>query len=123
MSDAPTGRAALVTPDPPPHTCGALRTRADVLQVLRAEQGTLRQRYGVARLGLCGSFGRDAATDASDVDLLVTFTARPTLYDVVRLKHHLEAALGRPVDLGMPSALGDGPAAAALRREACYLDI
>jgi hypothetical protein len=56
------------------------------------------------------------------VDLLVSFTETPTLHDVVNLKHYLEDVLGRTVDLGMPGALDEGPAADNIRREVEYLD-
>ena len=44
------------------------------------------------------------------MDLLVTFSETPTLYEFVNLKRYLEDVLEREVDLGMPSALKEGPA-------------
>jgi hypothetical protein len=64
---------------------------------------------------------RGDQTDASDVDLLVTFSETPTLYEFVNLKHHLEEVLDRDVDLGMPTALKEGPAAENIRAEVEYL--
>ncbi|NBB72139.1 MAG: hypothetical protein GVY35_00500, partial [Bacteroidetes bacterium] len=55
------------------------------------------------------------------VDLLVTFSETPTLYEFVNLKRYLEDLLERDVDLGMPSALREGPAADNIRREVQYL--
>ena len=96
-------------------------TAQDIEDRLRAELPYLRERYAVERLGLCGSFVRREQTGESDVDLLVTFSETPDLLEFVNLKRHLEDVLGREVDLGMPTALKEGPAADNIRREARYL--
>jgi len=98
-----------------------MRTLDDVREQLRAELPTLRERYDVDRLGICGSYVRGEQTDDSDLDLLVTFTETPGLLDFVGLKQHLEDTLGLSVDLGMPDALKEGPAADNIRREVEYL--
>ena len=64
--------------------------RDDVLAILRAEQPRLRSEFGVKSPALFGSVARDAATVASDVDLLVEFD-RPTGYfGLVRAQLHRE---------------------------------
>lgn len=93
----------------------------DIRARLEAEMPTLRERYNVDRLGICGSYVREEQTEESDVDLLVTFTEPPGLFEFVDLKHYLEDALGLSVDLGMPDALTEGPAADNIRREVEYL--
>lgn len=98
-----------------------MRTLDDIRDRLRSELPTLRERYDVERIGICGSFVRGEQTDESDVDLLVTFSETPTLFEFVNLKHHLEDVLGRDIDLGMPSALKEGPAADNIRDEVQYL--
>ena len=98
-----------------------METTQVVKERLRAELPTLREHYAVERLGICGSFIRGDHSAESDVDLLVTFTETPTLYEFVRLKRHLEELLGRDVDLGMPTALKKGPAADNIRNEVEYL--
>lgn len=98
-----------------------MRTLADIQAQLRALLPDLRNRYGVDRLGICGSYVRGEHTDESDLDVLVTFTETPDLFELVGLKQHLEDELGLSVDLGMPSALNDGPAAENIRREVVYL--
>jgi len=69
-------------------------TRAEVLEKLRAEQGYLRQRYGVESLALFGSVARDEAGPESDVDVLVEFGRPITLFDLVAVQQHLERCLG-----------------------------
>ena len=98
-----------------------MHTLDDIRDRLRSELPTLRERYDVDRIGICGSFVRGEQTGESDVDLLVTFSETPTLFEFVNLKHHLEDVLGRDVDLGMPSALKEGPAANNIRDEVQYL--
>jgi predicted nucleotidyltransferase len=98
-----------------------METIPDIKDRLRAEMPYLRERYAVDRLGLCGSFIRGEQTGESDVDLLVTFSETPDLLEFVNLKRYLEGVLGRKVDLGMPNALKEGPAADNIRREVQYL--
>lgn len=45
----------------------------------------------------------------------------PDLLKFVNLKRYLEDVLGREVDLGMPTALKEGPAADNIRRDVQYL--
>jgi len=98
-----------------------MTTLADIKQTLYDEMPYLRERYHVDQIGICGSFVRDDQTAESDVDLLVTFTETPDLLTFVNLKRYLEHSLDRDVDLGMPSALKEGPAADNIRREVQYL--
>lgn len=96
-------------------------TLDDIRDQLRAELPSLRERYDVDRLGICGSYVRGEQTEDSDLDLLVTFTETPGLLDFVGLKQYLEDTLDLSVDLGMPGALNEGPAADNIRREVEYL--
>ena len=82
-----------------------VENRAELLQALQSNASGI-QAFGVARLGVFGSFVRDTATAQSDVDLLVEFTAdRHTLKNLVGLSRHLEALLGRKVELVTPGSL------------------
>lgn len=96
-------------------------TRHDIRKQLQAEMPYLREHFDVDRLGVCGSYGRGDQTETSDLDLLITFTETPGLFAVVELKQYLEDTLNLSVDLGMPDALKDGPAADNIRREVEYL--
>lgn len=73
-------------------------SREDVLRTLERETPYLRERFGVVRLALYGSFVRGASGPDSDVDLLVELS-RPLGLQFVALAEYLEAALGRKVDL------------------------
>ena len=77
-----------------------MRTLDAIRAQLQAEAPTLRERYNVERLSICGSYGRGERMEDSDLDLLVTFTETPGLIAFVGLEHYLEGALGLSVDLG-----------------------
>lgn len=70
---------------------------AAVLRVLRSLEPTIREKFGVQRIGVFGSVARDVADEDSDVDLLVEMP--PDLYAMVHLKEMLEDALQSRVDL------------------------
>jgi hypothetical protein len=57
------------------------------------------QKYQVANASLFGSIARGEGTPTSDIDLLVSFTGKMTLFKLAAMKRELTAALGRKVDL------------------------
>ncbi len=73
--------------------------REQVLAELRRDFPELRERFGVASLGLFGSVARNEDGPASDIDLLVAFQGEPTFARFMGLKEALEQRLGRRVDL------------------------
>lgn len=79
--------------------------RNDVLRRLSREAPALRDRYGVSRLALFGSFARDEASPGSDLDLLVTFDGRPDFDRFMGLKLYLEDLFGTAIDLVTPGAV------------------
>ena len=92
------------------------KSREDVLHALADEAAYLRERFGVVRLALYGSFARGQARPDSDVDLLVELS-RPLGLQFVALAEYLEEKLGRKVDLATFNALrraGEKPYRGAL---------
>lgn len=82
-----------------------VQSRQEVLTALQAETERLRG-LGVRRLGLFGSFAREAATADSDVDLLVEFEAGQKTFDhFMELAFFLEDLLQRRVELLTPESL------------------
>ena len=73
-------------------------SREQVIQTLREQLPHLRERYGVMRMALFGSFAKATPTDTSDVDLLVELS-RPLGLEFVELANHIEEILGRKADL------------------------
>ena len=74
--------------------------REQVIESLRDHKRELR-RLGVEGISLVGSVARAEESADSDVDLLVTIApdAELSLLGMVRLERHLEALVGREVDL------------------------
>jgi len=50
-----------------------MKTKEEVIKVLKQELPYLKQRYGVSNVGLFGSYSRNEQTEHSDIDLLVDF--------------------------------------------------
>ncbi len=63
------------------------------------------QNNDVNFLGVFGSFSRHEATGTSDVDLLVHFSKRKSLLDLIRTERKFSEILGRKVDLVTEAAL------------------
>ena len=63
------------------------------------------RRNDVAMVGVFGSMARGEATEESDIDLLVRFSKRKSLLELVRLEREVTTALGRKVDLLTESAI------------------
>jgi uncharacterized protein len=57
------------------------------------------EKYSVKRISVFGSFIRNEATDESDLDILVSFSDAPDLFDLASLNIYLENELGIKVDL------------------------
>ena len=82
-----------------------VQTKQDLIGRLRRRHDDLR-RLGVRRLGVFGSFQRDAPTEESDVDLLVELVPGEKSFDhFMSLSFLLEEELGRPVELVTREAL------------------
>ena len=72
--------------------------KASVLRMLKKELPYLRDRYGVKRVAIYGSYAKGTQTGTSDVDILVQLD-EPIGLEFVELASYLEKALGRKVDL------------------------
>ncbi|MBI4754527.1 MAG: nucleotidyltransferase family protein [Betaproteobacteria bacterium] len=82
-----------------------ISTKRDLLRLLRANESVIRN-FGVARLGVFGSFRRDAARTDSDVDLFVEFRPGETTFDhFMGLSFFCEELVGRRVEIVTPNSL------------------
>jgi uncharacterized protein len=79
--------------------------KQQVIEYLTKSKVELTNRYGVARLALFGSTSRDAATQNSDVDILVGFDGIATSQRYFGVQFYLEDLLGCAVDLVTEKAL------------------
>lgn len=69
------------------------------LQKIKKTAPSIFKRYGVKRAAVFGSVARGSATAASDVDLLVEFSGRKSLFDLVALEFELQKRYGKKFDV------------------------
>ena len=80
--------------------------REKALQILRDNREILSETYGVRTIGLFGSIVKDQLTPESDIDIVVEIeTEKKKLHNFLSFRRYQEDQLGRPVDLGIESAL------------------
>ena len=78
----------------------------DVLSLLREHEPELKEQFGVAKIGIFGSFARGEARPDSDVDVLVTFQdGKKTFDNFMGTRFYLEDLFRRKVDLVTDAAL------------------
>ena len=78
----------------------------DPLTLLRQHEPELQKRFGVAKIGIFGSFARGEERQDSDVDILVTFqSGKKTFDNFMGTKFYLEDIFRRRVDLVTDAAL------------------
>jgi predicted nucleotidyltransferase len=76
-----------------------------ILSKLKQLLPMLSDRYKVQELGVFGSYVRQEQHQASDLDILVTFSEAPSLLKFIEMEIYLSEFLGVRVDLVMRDAL------------------
>ena len=69
------------------------------LKQLKEKVTPIFEKYGVIRAGVFGSFARGETTKKSDIDFLIKFGPRTSLFDLGGMKIDLEEKLKKEVDL------------------------
>ena len=84
-----------------------MKTVAEITQILQGQKRTLAERYGVAEIGIFGSYVRGEQREDSDLDILIELErpARISLIDLVELELYLSDLLGIKVDLAIKKNL------------------
>lgn len=75
-----------------------MQTKESILEYLRNHKEELKERYGVERMALFGSFARGEAKEGSDVDIAVSMQ-NPNLLKQSSMMLELQDSLGVKVDL------------------------
>lgn len=78
--------------------------REEITRILQDDFDHLAAQYGIARIGLFGSYADDTAQKGSDIDLVIEF-AQPIGFRFIELAEYLEQLLGKPVDILTPAGL------------------
>ena len=82
-----------------------MKNTFQIQRILKENIPMLKQEYEINQLGMFGSYVRNEQTPESDLDLLVTFINKPSLFRFIELENHLSDLLDTKVDLVMESAL------------------
>jgi predicted nucleotidyltransferase len=82
-----------------------MRTKEEILKILKDELPYLREKFNVKSIGLFGSYARDEQRDRSDVDILVEFSKPIGFFKFMELEEYLSKKLGVKVDLVTLDAL------------------
>ncbi len=81
-------------------------TKIEILNYLTAHKSEFKEKFGVIRIGLFGSFARDEQTEDSDIDLAIEVEKeKKSLKNFFGLKRELEEQFGKKIDLGIEPAL------------------
>jgi uncharacterized protein len=76
-----------------------MKTRDEILQVLRSQKNSLFQKYQITDLGIFGSYAREQQTESSDLDILVDYIQPPTLPKLIELRDYLSQVFSIKVDI------------------------
>lgn len=75
-------------------------SQQDILSELSRNLPILKEKYGVKRIGLIGSYSRGEQHPSSDIDIIVDFNESALRFDnYMELKFRLEDHFQKPVDL------------------------
>ena len=84
----------------------AISTTGELVAYLRDKKAFFREKFGVTRMGVFGSFSRGRQNIKSDIDLVVEFEkSRKNIHTYLQLRRMLEKELSRKVDLGFEHSL------------------
>ncbi len=81
------------------------KTFDEVKAILRKHEKELREKYGVKKIGIFGSYSRGEASEGSDLDILVEFEKPIGLFKFLELEEYLSDLVGVKVDLVSKKAL------------------
>ena len=77
-----------------------MNRKMKAIEILKKHEGIIRQKYGVKKIGILGSFARGEEKESSDIDILVNFEKGAKTFDnFMELKFFLEDLFGKKVDL------------------------
>jgi predicted nucleotidyltransferase len=79
--------------------------KPEIISIIKSSKPEMVALYGVAKVGLFGSYVREQQRKRSDIDILVSFNRDIDLFDFLDLREYLEKRLHHKVDLVMESAL------------------
>lgn len=94
--------------------------REKVLSMLKVYFQYNKERFGIEKIGLFGSFARGEARPDSDIDILIALK-KPNLLTYASISHQLETVFGRPVDLVSAKSILKDRFREAVEKEVIYV--
>ncbi len=82
-----------------------MKDTSEILDQLRSMRPELRERFHVRRIGIFGSYAREAQSASSDLDLVVEFDQPIGMMAFIHLRNLVAERLRIPVDLVTPDGL------------------
>ncbi|HIH11458.1 TPA: nucleotidyltransferase family protein [Candidatus Woesearchaeota archaeon] len=73
--------------------------KSQTLLSLQKKVVPILKKNGVVKAGIFGSYARGEEKKNSDVDILIQFKGRKSMFDLVHLEHELEDRLRKKVDV------------------------
>jgi predicted nucleotidyltransferase len=83
----------------------SLKSIAEIERLLKVHKRELREKFGVKKIGIFGSYLREENTINSDIDILVEIGIPMGLFKFLGLERYLSHLLGVKVDLVTRNAL------------------
>ena len=80
-------------------------TKEEVINFLFTQKEFMKDRYGVLKIGLFGSYARSENSNESDIDIAVELESTNRVDNYFGLLHFLEDNLHKKIDLGIESNL------------------
>jgi len=82
-----------------------VKTREEILRILKDELPHLKEKYGIRKIGIFGSYSRGEQNIGSDVDLLVEFEKPIGFFRFLAVEDYIEERLGVKAELVTEDAL------------------
>lgn len=76
-----------------------------IIEFLKEHKQELKEKFGLQKIGLFGSYARGTATQDSDIDLAIEMDSENKFRSFFALKKYLEENLYPKIDLGIESTI------------------
>jgi hypothetical protein len=83
----------------------AVKNIDEARAILKEHKAEVVQKYRVRKIGIFGSYVRGEQNKRSDIDILVSFSGIPDVFQYMELEDYLRSLLHRKVDLVRKEAI------------------
>ena len=73
----------------------------EVIEKLKELKPILKEKFGIKKLAVFGSYAKKEATDNSDIDIAILEMDIKNGFDIIKSQYFLEKELNKKVDIGM----------------------